>query len=156
MSPEFHAMTLQPPLKKPDRLYRGLLVALAGVAAWLIAMPVSPFIQQVALNRFHLQTGSFAAWVIQAPIPAMYNFHNRYRIEAMPWDVSPFSTPRTGTLNHFPVRVTTFATDRLYLKQADRRMITLRSDYRGRSLQTQWIATPRDEGGFVLSDEVLP
>jgi len=119
-------------------------------------MPLSPFIQQTTLNRFHLQTGSFAAWAIQAPIPAMYSFHNQYRVEAMPWDASPFAPPRTGTLNHFPVRVTTFTIDRLNLKQVDRRMITLRSDYRGRSLTTQWIATPHEDGGFVLTDEVLP
>ena len=149
-------MASQPPLQKPDWLYRGILAVLACIAAWLIAMPISPFIQQTTLNRFHLQTRSFAAWAIQAPIPAMYSFHNRYQIEAVPWDASPFSTPRTGALNHFPVRITTFATDRLYLKQVDRRMITLRSDYRGRSLQTQWIATLGVDGGIILTDEVLP
>ncbi len=149
-------MDSQPSLAKPDWLYRVILAVLVGVAVWLIAMPFSPLVQQTTLNRFHLQTESFAAWAIQAPIPAMYSFHNRYRIEAMPWDASPFATPRTGTLNHFPVRITTFATDRLYLKQTDRRLITLRSDYRGRSLTTQWIATPHQDCGFVLTDEVLP
>lgn len=149
-------MSCQAPHSKPDRLYQAILLVLACVSAWLIAMPVSPFIQQTTLNRFHLQTKSFAAWAIQAPIPAMYSFYNRCQIEAMPWDASPFSTPRTGTINHFPVRVTTFATDRLYLKQVDQRMITLRSDYRGSTLKTQWIATPRDDGGMTLSSEVLP
>jgi len=141
---------------KTDWLYRGILTTLAGVAVWLIAMPFSPFIQQTTLNRFHLQTGSFVAWAIQAPIPAMYSFYNRFRVEALPWDAKPFATPQTGTLNHFPVRLTTFARDRMFLRDVDHRMITVRSDYRGRSLTTQWIATPRQDGGIDLTGEVLP
>lgn len=149
-------MASESPPRETDWLYRGILAVLAGVAVWLVLMPWSVFVQQTTLNRFHLQTRSFAAWAIQAPIPAMYSFYNRYRIEALPWDAQPFATPRTGTLNHFPVRVTTFATDRLYFHDPDRRMITLRSDYRGRSLTTQWVATPHAQGGYELTDEVLP
>jgi len=143
-------------IRRPDWFYRGILAVLALVAAWLLAMPLSLLVQYTTLNRFHLQTDSFMAWAVQAPIPAMYNFHNRYRIESLPWDADPFATPMTGTLNHFPVRITSFSTDRAQLKAIDRRMFTLRSDYRGQSLQTQWIATPRADGGFDLMDEVLP
>lgn len=142
---------------KPDWGYRGIAALILSVALWLLAMPVCPFIQQATFNRYHLQTGSFAAWAAQAPVPAMYNFHNRYRIEPQPWDATPLSHPVTGTINHFPVRLYTFGDNRpLMLPDPQRRMLTVESQYRGRSLRTQWMVTPSEDGGYALVDEVIP
>jgi len=143
--------------QRPDWFYRGILAVAAAIALWLILMPFCISIQRATLNRFHLQSGSFARWAIQAPIPAMYNFYNRSRIEALPWDATAFDPPLVETVNHFPTRIVTFAQWRAMVHaEENRRMVTLRSDYRGQSLQTRWIGTPREDGGVDLSDEVLP
>jgi hypothetical protein len=142
---------------KPDWGFRCIAAMVSIVALWLLAMPFCQFIQQTTFNRYHLQSGSFAAWATQAPIPAMYNFHNRYRIEPQPWDATLFSRPETGTINHFPVRLYTFGDNRaIMLPRADQRMLTVESRYRGRTLTTRWTATPASDGGYELSDEVIP
>ena len=141
---------------RPDWTYRSIIVLIAAVAVWLLSMPFCPFIQRTALRRFHLQTDSFAAWAMQAPVPAMYNFHNRYRIESQPWDATFFERPVTGSINHFPVRLYTFAETRpLLLPQTNRRMLTVQSRYRGQTLTTRWTVTELRDGGYELVDEEL-
>ncbi len=147
---------MQVSITRPDWTYRAIVALIAAVVAWLLAMPFCPFIQQAALNRFHLQSRSFAAWAMQAPVPAMYNFHNRYRIESQPWDATFFERPITGSINHFPVRLYTFGDNRpLLLPKTDRRMLTVQSRYRGQTLTTRWTVTEAEDGGYELSDEVL-
>jgi hypothetical protein len=125
-------------------------------ALWLLALPVSRTVQSVALRRFHLQTNSFALWALQAPVPAMYNFHNRARLQAQPWDAPPMTRPVTETLNHFPVRLLTFGDSRpALLPEAARTELIVTSAYRGRSLTTRWRAI-RHERGTRLDDEVVP
>ena len=142
---------------RPDWIYRVIVALIATVAVWLLALPFCPLIQRTALERFHLQTGSFAAWALQAPVPAMYNFHNRYRLESQPWDATFFERPVMGSINHFPVRLYTFAETRpLLLPQTDRRMLTIQSRYRGQTLTTRWSVTEVKDGGYELVDEELP
>ncbi len=142
---------------RPDWTFRIIAALIATVVVWLLALPLCPFIQQTALRRFHLQTESFAAWALQAPVPAMYNFHNRYRLESQPWDASFFERPVTGSINHFPVRLYTFAETRpLLLPQTNRRMLTIQSRYRGQTLTTRWTVTETNDGGYELMDEELP
>jgi len=141
---------------RPDWTYRSIIVLIAAVAVWLLSMPFCPFIQRTALQRFHLQTDWFAAWAMQAPVPAMYSFHNRYRIESQPWDATFFERPVTGSINHFPVRLYTFAETRpLLLPQTNRRMLTLQSRYRGQTLTTRWTVIELKDGGYELVDEEL-
>ena len=119
-------------------------------------MPFSGFIQQTTFNRFHLQTRSFLVWAIQAPVPAMYNFHNRYRVEPPSLGVGPAAEPLTGTVNHFPVRIYTGNTRRFMMHDRARHMLTVESRYRGHSLTTRWVAVPNAAGGFELIDLVVP
>jgi hypothetical protein len=126
------------PGRRGDRGYRGILVTVSVVTLWLLAMPFSRFVQQTTLNRFHLQTRSFLVWAIQAPVPAMYNFHNRYRVEPPSLGVGPAAEPLTGTVNRA------------------RHMLTVESRYRGHSLTTRWVAVPNAAGGFELIDLVVP
>jgi len=142
--------------QRPDWIFCGLVALVVAVTLWLLSLPLCPFVQQAALRRFHLQTRSFAVWALQAPIPAMYSFHNRYRLESQPWDATFFDRPVTGSINHFPVRIYTFAETRpLLLPQTDRQMLTIESRYRGRSLTTRWTVTEAEEGGYQLADEEL-
>jgi hypothetical protein len=145
------------PHGRPDRGYRVILTGVALVALWLLAMPFSRAIQQTTLNRFHLQTRSFAAWAIQAPVPAMYNFHNRYRIERQPQDATSSTDVRTGTVNHFPIRLYTFGESRGFMfRDKARHMLTAESSYRGQVLKTRWMVVATGAGGFELVDEVVP
>jgi hypothetical protein len=137
--------------------YRGILALVLAVALWLSAMPFCRFVQHTSFNRYHLQTRSFTAWAVQAPVPAMYNFYNRYRVEPQPWDATFFSPRIEGTINHFPVRLYTFGDNRpLLLPDVQRRMLTVQSHYRGESLTTRWTVQVADDGVYELHDEVLP
>lgn len=142
---------------RADLGYRVIVMALVLVAGWLLALPLSGFVQRVALNRFHLQTGTFAGWALQAPVPAMYNFRNRFRVEAQAWDRPALNPPISGTLNHFPVRLWTFADTRgVFLEERARIRLVLESTYRGRTLTTSWTAEAAADGRIVLRDEVGP
>jgi hypothetical protein len=144
------------PAGKADRGYIVLVSLLLVVMLWLLAMPFSPFIQQATLNRFHLQSPSFVYWAAQAPVPAMYSFHNRYRTEAPP-DVPASGEPMTGALNHFPVRLYTFGESRGFmLRDPARHLLTVESRYRGRVLTTRWRVLVAADGQHELADEVVP
>lgn len=104
------------------------------------------------MRRFHLRDNSFLVWAIQQPIPAMYNFANRYRV----WEGSPAPPPEataghsahqigdpaelleSGCVNHFPSRMITFANARyrLLAERADC-WFELESAYRGQRLTTR-------------------
>ncbi len=122
-------------------------------AAWLLLMPLVPAITSATLHRFHLQTGSFLAWSIQFPIPAMYNFANRYEVrEFPPGLVDPIiDTAEKRYVNHFPSRVLTFADGRFqHLHKGEDRWVTIESSYRGQTLETRFHAKPKEGGGFEL------
>jgi len=141
---------------RTDHGYMALVSLLMVVMLWLVALPFSPFIQQAALNRFHLQSPSFVHWAALAPVPAMYSFHNRYRTEAPPDALASFE-PMTGTLNHFPVRLYTFGESRGFmLRDPARHILTVESRYRGRRLTTRWRVRVAANGQHELTDEVVP
>lgn len=141
---------------KRDPLFVGVLLLVCGVAIWLLLMPFFPAIAAVTLRRFHLQGDSFAAWAVQAPIPTMYNFSNRYEVRDLPegFIVPVLDTTKPRYINHFPVRVFTFADGRWTLLHSGQdRWITCWSSYRGQTLQTKWHAKPISEGRFELVRE---
>lgn len=142
--------------QQPDWGYRLIVTLICGIAVWLLLLPVSDFIQRTTLNRFHQQTGSFAAWAVQAPIPAMYSFYNAVKYEPAPWDASPWDRPQQITANHFPTRAFTFGHDRMKLGTPQRGLITLRSQYRDQILETRWTVVRDDQGRLSISGEVLP
>jgi hypothetical protein len=132
----------------------GLIVA---VSCWLLAMPFSRFIQDSTLHRFHLTTRHFAIWAVQQPIPAMYNFYNRFEVSPSPWKKSDPSSVHAETLNHFPLRIITFGDNRrLFLPADEPRQIDIWSRYRGNELRTRYLATPLPDGGFQLELEPIP
>ena len=143
---------------KVDRGYGGILLLIVLVAGWLIAMPFFSFVQRTSLNRFHLQTRSFLLWSLQQPIPAMYNFYNRFEIRPSPWrrDTAEKKYSERGTVNHFPLRMFTFGDNRaVFLQPKQERRIDIWSSYRGQEIHTRWTATPRGDNGFQLTGEIV-
>ncbi len=126
----------------------GLLVA---VAVWLLLMPVVSSVAGTTMRRFHLRTSSFAGWAIQFPIPAMYNFSNRYQFDRYPPGlIDPlFHEPgEKRYINHFPVRCVTFADGRYFeLHEGEDRWITVDSTYRGQQIESRFHAKPNPTGG---------
>ncbi len=146
-----------PPPFRRDYGFAAIVVLLASIALWLIAMPYCEFIQRATLRRFHLQTDTFVRWAAQAPIPAMYNFHNTFEVFPAPGRSSSDRVPLKGTLNHFPVRLFTFGDNReVMFRRREKRTLTLTSRYREQSLTTRWIAIPAGESAIDLDDQVLP
>jgi hypothetical protein len=147
-------------IRSIDGFYYVILSMVAAIALWLVSMPFCKFVQRTTINRFHLQTESFAVWAIQQPIPAMYNLYNRYEVRPSPWkpepDASePDNTGHSGTVNHFPLRMFTFGDNRkVFLPPEEIREIDIWSSYRGETLHTRWVATPSQDGGFDLMQKV--
>ncbi len=151
--------------QRPDWGYRAIVTTVFITAIWLLLLPLSQTVQRIALNRFHLQTGSFAAWAVQGPVPAMYNFHNQAIIEPSPWNSMPWDTmpwdqpafePQRWAINHFPTRTFTFGYERIAIRDPQHQMITLRSRYRGQTLQTRWLVDQHEDGTLSVSGEVIP
>lgn len=144
-----------------------LVLVIAGVAGWLALMPFSQTMQMTSLKRFQLATENFSGWAIQQPIPAMYNFENRYWADRRPIDsmrlsfgveAARSSGIETNYLNHFPARAFTFAESRaLCLHQRQYRWLYLHSRYRDSELWTVMEAIPDESGGgFTLMRRELP
>jgi hypothetical protein len=137
--------------------YRAMQALIACVAAWLLALPVVSFVQTAALNRYHLQTSTFLAWALQAPVPAMYNFRNHFTLQSQRWDRPALGQLTNGTLNHFPVRLWTFSEGRASLYEERARLeLVVSSEYRGRKLTTRWHLIEPAKGAPRLVGEIVP
>ncbi|KAA5544488.1 hypothetical protein FYK55_09160 [Roseiconus nitratireducens] len=135
-----------------DPLFPVLLLAIGAVTAWLLLTPWVPAVAQATMKRFHLRSRSFAAWALQAPIPAMYNFANQYEVRELPEDlIVSFLEPESNRryINHFPLRVLTFADGRYrHLRPGKDRWVTVWTRYRGQQIKTVIHAKPVGGGGF--------
>ncbi len=143
------------------------VLVIVGVTGWIGLIPFSRSIQTASLKRFHLATEDFSSWAIQQPIPAMYNFENRYWANREPLDSMRLSFGieavrssgiETNYLNHFPARAFTFAESRAAcLHQRKYRWLYLHSRYRDNELWTVMEAIPDESGGgFTLMRRGLP
>jgi len=122
------------------------------IAIWLLLMPWIPGIASQALQRFHLRTPSFAVWAMQFPIPSMYNFANQYKVDEFPPElVMLVFDEKWRYANHFPARVITFFAGRHdFLSSQTDRWFTLKSSYRGQTLESKFHLEAQAEGGYRL------
>ena len=122
------------------------------IAAWLLLMPWFPRIASQTLQRFHLRTPSFAVWAMQFPVPSMYNFANQYKVgEFPPGLVMMVFDENWRYANHFPARVITFFAGRKdFLSSQTDRWFTLKSSYRGQTLESKFHLEAQAEGGYKL------
>ena len=148
---------------------------LGGIALWVLAMPWMPPVAAVTMRRFHLSSDSFWGFAVQQPIPAMYNFANRVEVreldpqddllrlidpvlglplvqsDAQPVAAGPVGLPPgvigRETINHFPLRLVTFADGQFKYLRGGTRWIAATSDYRGRRLTTRWRIDPSQVAG---------
>ena len=154
----------RPEAQRPDWMFRILVTALLSVAVWLLAMPWVPAIARCTMNRFHLQTDSFAAWAIQQPIPPMYSFANTTEVRnRSPNSPDQHASEPTGSsednavlagrfINHFPTREFTFANARVrHLLDRSSRWFVLRSTYRGQTVESLYRLDPAAEKGWTVT-----
>ena len=114
---------------REDPVFVLVMVGVLTVTAWLLATPVVGWVSMATMRRFHLHSENYVTWAAQFPIPAMYNFANRFRYRRVYGDDVPIESivpvfdlegqsvnPPEMTpwryLNHFPTRVMTFADGR--------------------------------------------
>tara|TARA_R110002049_G_scaffold2750_9_gene22373 strand:- start:43752 stop:44213 length:462 start_codon:yes stop_codon:yes gene_type:complete len=129
------------PTQKTDLGFIAIMILVGVVVVWLLLTPLVPSVSLATMRRFHLGSESFTKWAMQFPIPAMYNFANQYEMRSLPPDLvdSILDPDKDGYLNHFSARVVTFADGRYHnLREGKDRWFVLRSDYRGRSLESHW------------------
>ncbi|MCA9138466.1 MAG: hypothetical protein KDB00_16960, partial [Planctomycetales bacterium] len=133
-----------------DWFFRILVAALFAVAIWLLAMPWVPAIAGSTMRRFHLQTGSFAGWAIQQPIPPMYSFANTVQVRTSDPNTSiddPSDVLAERMVNHFPTRMFTFANGRArYLLDDHEKWFVLRSSYRGQQVDSVYKLQQQPDG----------
>lgn len=138
------------PQPSTDVGFYAIIGLVATIVVWLMLMPIVPSIAETTINRFHLRTRSFPQWVIQQPIPSMYNLANHYRVTR---ETAGGETEvlESGAINHFPTRIITFANGR-YRSLHDRIecQLVVTSSYRGIRQQTQYQITPNKSGGFAM------
>jgi hypothetical protein len=141
------------PTRQVDYGFWAIVSLVVLIAIWLLLMPWVPAIASATLHRFHLRTRSFVLWAIQQPIPSMYNFANRYEVrEIPPGFLNPiFESNEKRYINHFPVRILTFANTRYrYLHDGRDRWVMIDSTFRGQRIESHYHAKPRDDGGFEM------
>lgn len=139
-----------------DRQAFLLLATISAIAVWLLALPVSPWVQRATIDRFHLTSGSFAAWAVQQPIPPMYNLENRYWYSPRALAASELTIPpplgvQTGMLNHFPARMITCASGRLLVMENTRdSWFYLQSKYQGSQKITVYRLVASESGALKM------
>lgn len=151
---------------KRDPFFVAILVGLGAVVVWLLLTPFVPSISRMTMDRFHLRGASFATWAVQAPIPAMYNFANRFHVREVPEDFDTLmpvfqlepeepDEPEWRYINHFPGRLLTFANTRYkLLHPGEDRWVTIETSYRGQRIQTKIHAKPTEDGFEWVVQEV--
>jgi hypothetical protein len=139
--------------------YRIILAFVVVVSIWMIATPLIPKVAGTTMRRFHLNSSSFLTWSWQFPIPAMYNFANRYQIRRVPSSLvtdgllSEFAvTPTWRYANHFPTRVFTFGDGRYKLLRSGQSVwVDVESSYRGQTIRSEFELIPNGAGqGYRL------
>lgn len=144
------------PKTSRDPFFVVILVGVCCVSLWLLLMPWCPGIARQSMKRFHLASDSFPLWAAQAPIPAMYNFGNRYEVRDLPEGLMTpvFDSSEPRYINHFPLRVLTFANKRyVLLSPGQDRWLTVWSEYRGQMLETKVHVKPIGAGRFEMVRE---
>jgi hypothetical protein len=125
---------------------------MVAAAIWSSGLLWSGRILDATLRRFHLTTASYAAWMLQQPVPAMYNFANESAqvTRDIGWDA--LDPKQRGVLreavNHFPPRTVTFAPSLPFLPTTTTGIWTSR--FRGRMLETWCRIEPLPGGGLRL------
>ena len=141
---------------KRDPFFAVILFGVGAVVVWLLLTPFVPGVARATMKRFHLRGDSFVMWSAQAPIPAMYNFANRFEVREVPDDIMGMMPildlePKESEkryINHFPARLLTFANTRYeLLHPGEDRWVTIETTYRGQRFETKIHAKPVD-GGF--------
>jgi hypothetical protein len=130
---------------KNDFGFAAILLGVFAIVVWLLLMPVLPAIANTTMHRFHLCSSNFAVFAAQFPIPAMYNFANQTKVsDVPPGFIDPFfagldTEDSFRYINHFPARDATFSIGRYKnLRDGKDHWFTLRSNYRGQELETEF------------------
>ncbi len=117
-------------------------VLLGVVAAVLAALPFSPPVQRMIMEKFHWRSPSFAQWVLLQFVPSMYNFSNEIWVTQEPvdsvkaGDAPPASALLYQRVNHFPLRMITFRPEvrESFAQSGQHFNVVLRSRYQDASL----------------------
>lgn len=116
------------------------------VSLTLIAKALNPSLQMIFLKQFHLRSTSFIQWGLLQFVPSMYNYGNEVWIsipELQQEQLIQIDSTEPPIVylfvNHYPLRVVTFAFAREYYFDPEGfNYIYLRSGYRGLSLSSQF------------------
>jgi hypothetical protein len=117
----------------------GLYLVMFFIFVFLSCLPFSATVQKMAMSKFHLTLRPFGRWAAVQFVPSMYNFQNEFY-----WSFDPgLSQGLRGvnhyTVNHYPLRLLFFTTDRRPMLSSRPLYLYLRSTYRGRERVTSYL-----------------
>jgi hypothetical protein len=130
-----------------DHATIGFLALLFAVAAFALAVPANRAVADLAMRRFHLAL-PFPVWALLQPVPAMYNFENRFWLAAAPLSAAERVVPPppgvvSFAVNHYPTRILTFGPGRAeVLRRPAPAYIYFESRYRGRRVESAHALVP--------------
>ena len=153
------------PSRPRDMSYRVVCSLIIAVVIWLLLTPFVPSVAMSTMKRFHLGSDSFSLWALQQPVPSMYNFANQFHASQTPpgFPIEAIALGATEEenawryVNHYPARKLTFADGRYnLLRFGKNQWCSLKTTYRGQSLETLIHAKPVDRGAYeVIREKVV-
>ena len=109
------------------------------ISVFISCIVFLPSAQKIAMRKFHLNVRPFGQWAALQFVPAMYNFHNDISISFYPLQYSemiPSPSVRNVVVNHYPLRIIYFTTNRKSVVFKKPLYVYLHSVYRGQELVT--------------------
>ena len=111
----------------------------------LAGINYSPFLQRMAMRKFHFVPQPFAQWAICQFFPSMYNFHNEILVSprVLPSD---YQGALTGdlvrlTVNHYPLRMLYFVVPRAQIFLHAPFYAYVRTVYRQQEIVSSYMVT---------------
>ena len=128
------------------------LLALIILLGYLIIllMPVSPYIQERMMRKFHLSNQSSVEWAFWQLLPSMYNFANTAEVVEGELLVQMYRDKSPMRFNHYPVRVLTYFHHR---PEQEQMTLDFLSVYQGNRLETRVHWIPEGDGQYRIWTE---
>ncbi len=137
-------------VEQPDPGALTIAAAVVIFSCFVVTIPLSESVRRAAIERFQLVRWPLAAWMLFQPVPAMYNFENRW--EVVRPEAGPCPEDSSGFINHHVYNRIALFTWRLQFRQCQLpARVTLRTTYRGTTLQTSYLVdASRDDDGLTV------
>ena len=136
------------PVSQP---FPATIFSIFAIFIFLTYLPFSVSAQRLIVGKFHLTLRPFSRWAAAQMIPSMYNLKNEMAVSLNPFadgnmELISDQAMHHGVVNHYPMRIVFFTTNRQSMVFHQPVYVYLRSSYRGREFGTEYllVTTPKN------------